>query len=168
MQKNIDYQFDIKGVENDGTFTGYASVFDVVDSQNDNIVKGAFSRTLRKGAGNVKLLWQHKMDEPIGSFGIIREDAYGLFVQGRLLLDVQRSREAYALLKSGSINGMSIGYAVTKAEYDDYSDIRYIEEVDLFEISLVTFPANERAVVNSVKEADGLAAAIESVIRVLS
>ena len=71
-------------------FAGYASVFGMVDSQNDVIMKGAFSRTLKKRRGEVKLLWQHQVDEPIGVFTLIREDSHGLYVEGRLLLDLQR------------------------------------------------------------------------------
>jgi HK97 family phage prohead protease len=149
--KHMDFQFDIKALAEDGTFTGYASVFGVVDSQKDLIQHGAFSRTLRQRKGDVKLLWQHKIDEPIGVFLSLREDAHGLFVEGKLLLDVQRAEEAYALLKSGAINGMSIGYSVVKADYNNETGVRLILDVDLFEISLVTFPANENATITSVK-----------------
>jgi HK97 family phage prohead protease len=149
--KQMDFQFNMKGLSEDGTFTGYASVFNVVDAQKDVIRRGAFRRTLLERGGEVKLLWQHKIDEPIGLFTKIFEDSHGLYVEGKLLLSVQRGEEAYALLKSGAINGMSIGYSVVDAEYDNTSGIRLISAVDLYEISLVTFPANEAATVNSVK-----------------
>ena len=78
-KKHMDFKFDVKGVSDDGAFAGYAAVFDVIDSQNDAILKGAFSKTLRRGIAEVKLLWQHKTDEPIGHFTAIREDAHGLY-----------------------------------------------------------------------------------------
>lgn len=151
MTKHMEYQFDIKGVEEDGTFSGYASVFNVLDSQKDIIANGAFKRTLEKRNADIKLLWQHKLDEPIGVFLNIKEDSHGLFVKGKLLLDVTRAKEAYSLLKSGAINGMSIGYSVVLADYDDVKGIRILKDVDLFEISLVTFPANKDATITSVK-----------------
>ena len=148
--KHLDFEFDIKGGREDGTFSGYASVFNVVDSQHDIIAKGAFENSLAQKK-SIKLLWQHKMDEPIGVFENIYEDSHGLFVKGKLLLDVKRAKEAYSLLKSGAINGMSIGYSVVSARIDEEEGIRIIEELDLFEVSLVTFPANENATITSVK-----------------
>ena len=150
--KHLDFEFDVKGIEEDGTFSGYASVFNVVDSQNDIIASGAFKNSLGK-KDSIKLLWQHKMDEPIGVFENIYEDSHGLFVKGRLLLDVKRAREAYSLLKSGAINGMSIGYSVVSAHVGEGDGVRVIEDLDLFEVSLVTFPANENATITSVKSA---------------
>ncbi|PIR39583.1 MAG: HK97 family phage prohead protease [Alphaproteobacteria bacterium CG11_big_fil_rev_8_21_14_0_20_39_49] len=151
--KHINCKLDIKGVEEDGTFSGYASVFNVVDSQNDIIANGAFKRCLERKKDSIKLLWQHKLDEPIGVFESLYEDSHGLFVKGRLLLDIKRAKEAYSLLKSGAINGMSIGYSVVSASYYEDNGVRIIEDVDLFEISLVTFPANENATITSVKSA---------------
>ncbi|MDA0780811.1 MAG: HK97 family phage prohead protease [Rickettsiales bacterium] len=151
--KHINCKLDIKAVEEDGAFSGYASVFNVVDSQNDIIANGAFKRCLEQKKDSIKLLWQHKLDEPIGVFENLYEDSHGLFVKGRLLLDIKRAKEAYSLLKSGAINGMSIGYSVVSASYYEDNGVRIIEDVDLFEISLVTFPANENATITSVKSA---------------
>lgn len=154
--KQFDCLLSLKAVEDDVFFAGYASVFHVVDSQYDSILPGAFSKTLReKGKVNgIKLLWQHHADEPIGNFSVICEDSTGLYVEGRLLLDVQRGREAYALLKSGSLEGLSIGYTAVNYHFDEKEGVRYLTEVDLWEISLVTFPANPEAGVTAVKEAD--------------
>lgn len=149
--KNSKFNFAVKSMEENGAFSGYASVFGIVDSQNDLIMKGAFSNTLKKRGGEVRLLWQHQVDEPIGVFALIREDSHGLYVEGKLLLDLQRGSEAYSLLKNGAINGLSIGYTVKSAGYSSDHYIRLINEVELWEISLVTFPANEGAVVTSVK-----------------
>ncbi|MCE3233338.1 MAG: phage prohead protease, family, partial [Rickettsiaceae bacterium] len=89
--KQMDFQFDIKSIDKQGAFSGYASVFDMIDQQNDLILKGAFQRTLEERGSDIKLLWQHKTDEPIGVFASLREDSHGLFVEGKLLLEVQRA-----------------------------------------------------------------------------
>lgn len=137
----------------EGVFSGYASVFGVTDNHGDIIAPGSFARTLEeRGGAAIKLLWQHRADEPIGFFTAIREDRRGLFVEGRLLLDVQRGREAWELLKSGAIEGLSIGYTVTGSDIDPRTGVRTITGVDLWEISLVTFPANEEAGVTAVKQ----------------
>lgn len=149
--KNNEFTFLLKSASSDGSFAGYASVFGVVDSQNDVIMQGAFARTLRKRKGEIKLLWQHRADKPIGVFTQIREDTRGLYVEGRILLDLQHGGEAYSLLKNGAINGLSIGYTVVDADYNGENNIRLITDLDLWEISLVTFPANAEAVVISVK-----------------
>ncbi|MBY0407102.1 MAG: HK97 family phage prohead protease, partial [Rickettsiales bacterium] len=99
-------------------------------------------------------LWQHQQEEPIGVFSQIAEDANGLYVQGRLLLDIQRAREAHALLKEGAISGLSIGYSPVRYRIDEATGVRKLAEVELWEISLVTFPANEAAQVTVVKGAD--------------
>lgn len=165
--KQTDCNFAVKSMREDGSFAGYASVFGIVDSQNDVIGWGAFANSLSKRAGDVKLLWQHRASEPIGVFDIIREDSHGLYVEGRLLLDLQRGREAYSLLKNNAIKGMSIGYSVVKADYNSANNIRLITEVDLWEISLVTFPANEAAFVTTVKADMFLLRAIDRAVQVL-
>lgn len=109
-RKRMAFALQVKALGADGTFAGYASVFDIVDNQKDIMIKGAFSATLKQGAGAVKLLWQHQQDEPIGVFERMFEDSVGLYVEGRLLLDVQKANEAYALLKAGAVSGLSIGY----------------------------------------------------------
>lgn len=161
----------LKHIDDKGNFAGYASVFNVVDNQNDMMLEGAFSATLLDGKHNVKLLWQHNMDEPIGVFTLLREDMRGLYVEGRLLLDVQRAKEAHALLKAGAIAGLSIGYVPVKYRIDPQTGARLLEEVALYEISLVTFPANAEATVHAVKSDDGalsrLAEALEKASAVL-
>ncbi len=166
--KNTDYNFQIKSMQEDGSFAGYASVFGIVDSQSDVIMKGAFSRTIKERVGEVKLLWQHQVDEPIGVFTRVAEDSHGLYVEGRLLLELQRGLEAYALLKNQAINGLSIGYTVREADYNPDIGVRLITDVDLWEISLVTFPANEAAVVMRVKGKGELLGSIDRAIAALS
>lgn len=149
-----DQRLELKHIDDKGNFAGYASVFNVVDNQNDMMLEGAFTATLEDGKHNVKLLWQHNIDEPIGVFTLLREDARGLYVEGRLLLDIQRAKEAHALLKAGAIAGLSIGYVPVRYRIDPLTGVRLLEEVALFEISLVTFPANAEATVHAVKHED--------------
>jgi HK97 family phage prohead protease len=150
-RKRMAFALQVKSIDSDGRFAGYASVFDVIDNQKDVMMKGAFASTLKKGAGGIKLLWQHQQDEPIGVFEKVFEDKVGLYVEGRLLLDVQKAREAHALLKAGAVSGLSIGYSPVRYKINAETGVRILAEVDLFEISLVTFPANNAATVTVVK-----------------
>jgi HK97 family phage prohead protease len=137
-----------------GEFEGYASVFNNTDLGNDVIKTGAFKKSLRKrGVKGVKLLYQHKTDMPIGVFEEIKEDEHGLMVKGKLALKTQAGQEAYELLKMGALDAMSIGFRANPDEvsYDKRTNKRMIGEVDLMEISLVTFPMNPQAKVRSVK-----------------
>ena len=138
-----------------GVFSGYASIFGNEDQGNDIVQKGAFTKSLQeRPASKVKMLFQHKTDEPIGVFEEIYEDQKGLFVKGKLALGTQKGRETYELLKIGALDGMSIGFKADpqKQGYNENKrGIRTLKEVDLMEISLVTFPMNENAVVESVK-----------------
>ena len=140
-----------------GEFEGYGSILGNTDLGNDVIQKGAFKRSLRKrGPKQVKLLYQHKTDMPIGVFDEIREDEKGLYVKGRLALQTQTGREAYELMKMGALDGLSIGFKVDPKgyTYERRSKKRVIDEVDLMEVSLVTFPMNPKAYVRSVKGQD--------------
>lgn len=134
----------------DGVFEGYASVFDVVDLGQDSVARGAFVKSLAKR--KPKMLWQHDMGQPIGVWEEVREDDRGLFVKGRLLPEVTLGREALALLKAGAIDSMSIGYRTVEAAADESNrGVRKLMEVDLYEISLVTFPMLPDAKVTDVK-----------------
>ena len=150
-RKDFACTLEIKTLDEEGVFAGYASVFNIVDSQQDVILPGAFRATLTGRKVDIKLLWQHDMREPIGVVEELREDANGLYVKGRLLLEVTRAREAYTLLKRGVVSGLSIGYSPTRWKRDEKSGIRRLEALDLWEISLVTFPANAAARVTVVK-----------------
>jgi HK97 family phage prohead protease len=152
--KNYNVALELKSIDANGRFAGYASVFNVIDNQHDVMQRGAFSKTLSRGVTNIKLLWQHQQDEPIGIFDRIFEDAHGLYVEGRLLLDVARAKEAYALLKAGALTGLSIGYSPSRYHIDADTGVRKLLEVDLWEVSLVTFPANEAANVTVVKSSE--------------
>ncbi|MFZ5610185.1 MAG: HK97 family phage prohead protease [Pseudomonadota bacterium] len=135
-----------------GRFEGYASVFGRIDQGRDEIMPGAFARSLKaRGAGGVKLLWQHDPREPVGVIEHIREDSHGLFVRGRLLGDVIRAREAQALLRAGALDGLSIGYKVRAAEVDAARSVRRLIDIDLWEVSLVTFPMQPAARLTAIK-----------------
>ncbi|MFO7855712.1 MAG: HK97 family phage prohead protease [Paracoccaceae bacterium] len=129
-------------VAEDGVLEGYASFFGVEDQGGDVVAPGAFAGSLAalKAAGrSVKLLWQHDPAEPIGVWDRVAEDARGLRVKGRLLAEVARGAEALALLRAGAVDGLSIGYRVVKAARRPEGG-RLLTEIELWEVSLVTFP----------------------------
>jgi len=134
-------------------FEGYAAVFGNEDLTGDIIEKGAFRKTLSdmKAANKViPLLYQHDPDKPIGVIREIYEDNKGLFVKGEINPETEKGKEAYALLKQGALNGLSIGYEVVKST--NRNGKRILTEIKLWEISIVTFPANERANIVRVKK----------------
>lgn len=157
---------ELKAAGDDGTIEGYGSVFGVVDDWDDVVAKGAFTASLaeHKAAGTMPaMLWQHDADEPIGVWTEMAEDAKGLRVKGQLCLDTARGKEAYALLKMGALNGLSIGFCTVPgtSRYND-DGVRVVTQVDLWEVSLVTFQANKAATVTNVKASpDDVAKAIK-------
>jgi hypothetical protein len=143
---------DFKGVEVDGTFAGYASVFNRVDLAHDVIAPGAFAESIaRRGTGGVKLLFQHDANQPIGVWTSLEENSRGLYARGRLMRDVARAREVHALMRAGALDGLSIGFRAVKSRRDRASGVRRLEKVDLWEISIVTFPLLPEARVATVK-----------------
>ncbi len=155
-RKHIDVGFQVKAVSDDGMIEGYGSVFGVRDSYSDIVAPGAFKASLaaHKAAGTMPaLLWQHRADEPIGVWKSMEEDDRGLACTGQLAMETVRGREAHALLKMGALTGLSIGYVTKQSERGTRPDEprRTLKKLDLLEISLVTFPANPRARVESVK-----------------
>lgn len=154
------YTLSLKAVGDDGTVEGYGSVFGVRDNYDDVIASGAFATTLKahKAAGTMPaMLWQHEADEPIGIWTEMVEDTKGLRIKGQLCLETAQGKEAYALLKMGAINGLSIGFMSKQWAYDRETDVRTLTEIDLWEVSLVTFPANEKSRVTNVKSSTELA-----------
>jgi HK97 family phage prohead protease len=155
------------GADETHVFEGYGSVFGGVDAYRDTIAKGAFKQTLKewKAKGKLpKMLLQHGggffgggADDmvPIGKWEEMREDDVGLFVKGRLF-DVQtdRAKATYVAMKEGELDGLSIGFNSRKWKYDEETDIRTLTEIDLWEISPVTFGADSQALISAVK-ADG-------------
>jgi HK97 family phage prohead protease len=136
----------------EGEFEGYASVFGIEDQGHDIVAPGAFRRSLRaRGVGNVKLLFQHDAREPIGVWRDIHEDSRGLLVRGRILPELQRGRDVLALMRAGALDGLSIGYQVVRSQTDRKTGTRTLLDVDLWEISIVTFPLLPVARVTRVK-----------------
>jgi len=148
MKEFRAYPFEIKAVGEEGLVEGYASVFGVVDYDNDVIERGAFMKTIQERK-NIPVLWQHNPQEPIGVTVQAHEDARGLHVVGQLNLETQRGCEAFSLLKQGALQGLSIGFDVVKQIWE--GSVRRIKEIRLWEWSLVTFPANPLATVTAVK-----------------
>lgn len=155
LEANLEAKFltlDFKGVDAEGCFAGYASLFEQEDLGRDVIAPGAFKESLgQRGAAGVKLLFQHDANQPIGIWTELREDARGLYAQGQLMQDVARAREVASLMRAGALDGLSIGFRALKARRDPGSGIRRIEKVDLWEISVVTFPMLPEARVSRVK-----------------
>jgi len=134
---------------------GYASLFGKADQGGDVVQKGAYAASLKRLAargGRVKMLWQHDPAHPIGVWDEVREDATGLWVKGRILTEVEKGREAAALVAAGAIDGLSIGYRTVKAERDGKGQ-RLLSELELWEVSLVTFPMLPEARVEAKAEA---------------
>lgn len=145
---------------------GYASVFGVADQGGDVVLRGAYAASLKRLAASgrrVKMLWQHDPGQPIGVWDEVREDGHGLWVKGHLLTDLAQGREAAALLAAGAIDGLSIGYRTLRAERDAKGR-RQLAEVELWEVSLVTFPMLPEARV-AVKAAGDLLGALAGVLR---
>ena len=135
-----------------GVFEGYASIFNEVDGSGDQVLPGAFSKSIQsRGIKNIRMLFQHDPAQPIGSWLDIKEDANGLFVRGKLSMDVQRSVELAGLLRDGAIDGLSIGFKTIKSRRHRKIGIRKLLMIDLWEISLVTFPMLASARVASLK-----------------
>jgi len=154
MHKTRDFAFELKSINDDGTFEGYGSVFGVKDSYDEIVAAGAFAESLtaHKSKGTLPaLLWQHRGGEPIGVYTGMEEDNIGLKVRGQLALKTSRGAEAYELLKMKAISGLSIGFVTREDNYDRVTGIRTLKKVDLWEVSLVTFPANDAARVQGVK-----------------
>jgi len=134
-------------------FEGYASLFGVPDGAGDIVQPGAFSRTLRRRPPDkVRMLYQHSALEPLGIWEDIKEDARGLYVRGRLVLDVARAFEVRALFSEGALNGLSIGFRTLRAHKS--GTYRLLTEIELWEISVVTFPLLAGSAVTAVGVAD--------------
>jgi phage head maturation protease len=142
MKKILDCSLSVKNCDADGSFSGYASVFGITDSQGEEVATGAFDLSLKA--------WEYWCE--------IREDTHGLYVKGQLLLDLTQGREAYSLMKNGVVDGLSIGFVTVRARRgkggQGTSEVRILEEVNLQEVSLVTFAANPKAKVERVKMED--------------
>jgi uncharacterized protein len=129
-----------------GEVEGYGSVFGGLDSYGDTIEPGAFAASIAKR--KPKMLWQHRMDKPIGVWDDVSEDGKGLRLKGRIA-DTELGREARQLIKMGAMDGLPIGYRTIRDEMRGNN--RVLKEVDLWEVSFVTIPADAAATVTGVK-----------------
>jgi HK97 family phage prohead protease len=139
-------------IDADGTVEGYASLFGEIDQARDMVMRGAFATTLAaRGINRIPMLFQHDPAEPVGVWLELTEDFRGLRARGRLIPEVARARELYALVSSGAVDGLSIGFRTVKGRIDPASRVRRIVDLDLWEISIVTFPLLAGARVRAVK-----------------
>jgi len=139
-------------VADDGTFSGYGSTFGNVDQGGDVVVRGAFTKSLAtRSTSQVRMLFQHDPSQPIGVWTNLVEDERGLKAEGRLILESGRAREVHALMKGGALDGLSIGFMCNEATFDKATGARLLKQLDLREISVVTFPMNEQATIAAVK-----------------
>ena len=145
------FKFNLENIGEGGEFSGYAAVFDSVDSGGDVIEKGAFAKTISEDFERIKILSQHQDYElPIGKPLELREDDKGLFVRAKISY-TQKGRDIQTLLKDGVLNELSIGYDAVDFYFDGDTRIRHLKEVRLWEISVVTWAMNELAQINEVK-----------------
>lgn len=151
LYKSVGFQLeDLKARGDDGwTFAGYASTFGNIDEGGDVVLRGAFSETLKSRIP--RLLWQHDTSEPLGRVLSLKEDDRGLAGEFKISRTT-RGHDAYQLLKDGAIDSMSIGYVPDDQEFSE-DGVRKLKSVHLYEISLVTIPMNEEALITSVKTA---------------
>lgn len=148
--------FEIKSLDEGGKITGYGSTFGNVDSDGDVIMPGAFAASIRRARETgkyPKMLWQHDTREIIGRWTHMEEDERGLKMEGHLILDVAKAREAYALAKAGVLDSLSIGFNIPEDGATRAGMGRIIREAALWEVSLVTFPANEMATLTASSSA---------------
>lgn len=139
-------------VQLDGTFSGYASLFDEVDMGNDVVVSGAFKKSLQeRKPSDIRMLFQHNPDQPIGTWQDIQEDQRGLKVAGRITSATAKGTEILELMRAGAIDGLSIGFKTIRSRKDPITKVRKIITADLWEISVVTFPMQAGARIDSVK-----------------
>jgi HK97 family phage prohead protease len=136
--------------DNRGRFYGYASVFNVEDSCGDIILNGAFSKTIRNRTGTLNLLWQHYRDSVVGEIETLWEDVVGLYVIGKIYTNDELGKKLYCYVINKLIGGLSIGYSINDCTFDARGR-RIIKAIDLFEISIVTMPANKFCEIISCK-----------------
>lgn len=154
----LDRPFEVKSVKSDGKFTGYASVFGELDSYRDIVMPGAFAKSLKDDYAAKKrfvpMLWQHNAYAPIGIYPEIYEDGKGLYVEGQCNMKVQQGQECHALMDQGALTGLSIGYTTVRYDWNEDTEVRSLIQVNLWEVSPVTFPAGDsaRAQVKSLAE----------------
>lgn len=155
MQPKIEYKYTpivVESLDEEGVFEGYASVFNEVDQGGDITVRGCFAASLQnRPAERVRMLFQHDPSQVIGKWLSLVEDDRGLRVKGKLSMGLDQARQVYVMMKDELIGGLSIGYRTKRFDYDVNNETRKLLEVDLMEISAVTFPMLESATISAVK-----------------
>ena len=147
--------FDVQDVDESGAITGYGSVFGVVDGGGDVVMPGAFKKSLAaRGDKPIPILWNHFDSFPVGKWTQIEEDERGLKLSGRFTMKSAKAQEIHALAMDSVISGLSIGYRTIDAEKSETTGVRRLKELDLWEVSIVTFPMLEDAQIESVKNDD--------------
>ena len=156
--KNLDFDFEVKEVTAAGNFTGYGSVYSIVDQGGDIVAPGAFAESIASLTSKNRMpsmLFGHQAGQlPVGSYQSVKEDAAGLWLDGNLAIDTQRGGDLHKLMKMkpvSAISGLSIGFVTRDDSYDRVTGIRTIKKADLWEVSLVNFPMNDSARVQTVK-----------------
>ncbi len=143
---------NLKFNQNNGVFEGYASLFGQVDMGNDMVMPGAFTDCLKKrGLLGIKMLYQHDPHQPVGRWLEIKEDHKGLYVKGTLVRDVSKAKDIYHLMKAGVLDGLSIGFRAIEGRRNNKTGLRFLHKIDLWEISIVTFPMLEGARISAIK-----------------
>jgi len=144
---NLGFPFEIKSLNDEGTFVGLASTYNNVDQGGDVVLPGAFTTTLQQGGNTRPLLLEHR--DPIGTVELT-DSPEGLLAKGKLTMGIQKARDTFELMKSSVIRGLSIGFLNTQEpKYVD--GVRQLSALRLYECSLCVFPMNEMATVSSVK-----------------
>jgi len=141
---------EIRSFTEDGTFEGYIAVWNSIDDYDSRFQKGCFTKTIQERGNKIKVFYDH--EHLVGSAIEVREDEYGVYAKGKLNLAVEKAREAYEFMKDGTIEGLSFGFRTIKDCYEN--GIRVIKELALFEFGPVAFPANEKALITSVRSKD--------------
>lgn len=142
---------DLKTINEEGVFTGYGSTFNNIDYWDDIVMPGAFKESLKKRMP--KMFWNHSSNSPVGVYEEAYEDEKGLYLKGRLLLDIPKAKEAYVLMKNGAVDGLSIGFLTVDSGFEKRDDrtLRILKKVDLLEVSITPLPANPKALIGDVK-----------------
>ncbi|MGL4765219.1 MAG: HK97 family phage prohead protease [Aeromonas sp.] len=154
MKMNLQIKSFQASDEAEGIFEAYANVKWFKDHAADVTVDNAFINSIAKckASGRMpKMLFNHDHDKVIGVWLEMEEDEHGLKVKGQLAMNTSKGREVYELLKIGALDALSIGYITVKENYDPSTNTNFLVEVDVREISVVTFPCNEASLVSSVK-----------------
>ncbi|MCP5370024.1 MAG: HK97 family phage prohead protease [Rickettsiaceae bacterium] len=146
----ISRKLTIKSSGYNNIISGYASVFQVVDNHNDIISFGAFKTSMNN---SVKLLWQHEITKPIGMVTLMKEDQYGLKIEAEININIKEGSDATHLIRQGAVSGLSIGFDIKEYNYNQ-DGYRVITDLNLMEVSVVTFPANNMATISQIKSYD--------------